>query len=296
VENTTCAGYAKPSWQKGVFGNPGDNVRDIPDVSLFGSNGIWGHYILICFSDKTGGGVPCTGAPSGWIGIGGTSASAPLMAAMQALVDQHWNIRAGNPNPTYYAIAKTEFGTTGNTSCYSINEQSGNSCVFNDVTQGDIDVNCRFNGTVFKADCYLPSGTNGAISTQKISSLKLKAGGSAYTSTPTCAITTEQNKTKYTSPTGTTIYGGGTAAKCTATMSGGVVTAVTLTNAGNGYTGTPKCSITGGGGHGAACTAVITPTTSANSYQPAFGATPGWDMATGLGSVNAYNLVFNTSW
>ena len=296
VENTTCAGYAKPSWQKGVFGNPGDAVRDIPDVSLFGSNGIWGHYIIICFSDKTGGGVPCTGNPSGWIGIGGTSASAPLMGAMQALVNQHWNIRAGNPNPTYYAIAKTEFGATGNSSCYSINEQAGNSCVFNDVTQGDIDVNCRFNGTVFKADCYLPSGTNGAISTQKISSLKLNKGGSGFTSTPTCSITVEQNKTKYTSPTGTTIYGGGTPAKCTATMSGGVVTAVTLTNAGKGYTGVPKCSITGGGGHGATCTATLTPTTAANSFQPAFGATPGWDMATGLGSVNAFNLVMNSAW
>src|SRR5205807_9109439 len=98
------------------------------------------------------------------------------------------------------------------------------------------------------------------------------------------------------SPTGTTIWGGGTAAKCTATMSGGVVTAVTLTNAGNGYTGVPKCSITGGGGKGATCSAVITQTTSANSSQLALGATPGRDMATGLGSVNAYNLVFNTSW
>jgi hypothetical protein len=71
---------------------------------------------------------------------------------------------------------------------------------------------------------------------------------------------------------------------------------VTLTNAGSGYTGVPKCTIAGGGGKGATCTATITPTVSANSYQPAFGATPGWDMATGLGSVNAFNLVFNTAW
>lgn len=296
TENTSCSGYAKPSWQKGVFGNPGDSVRDIPDVSLFGSNGIWGHYIIVCYSDKAFGGVPCTGAPSGWIGLGGTSASAPMMAAIQALVNQHWNIRAGNPNPTYYSIAKTEFGSSGNTSCYSVNAGAGNSCVFYDITQGDIDVNCRYNGTVYKADCYLPSGSNGVISTQKISSIKLNKGGSGFTSTPTCSITTEPNKSKYTSPTGTTIYSGGTAAKCTATMSGGVVTAVTLTNAGNGYTGVPKCTISGGGGKGATCTATITQTTGANSYQPAFGATPGWDMATGLGSVNAYNLVFNSSW
>ena len=295
TESTSCAGYPKPTWQK-VFGNPTDAVRDIPDVSLFGSNGIWGHFLIICYSDVANGGTPCTGAPSRWVGIGGTSASAPLMAAIQALVNQHWGIRAGNPNPTYYAIAKTEFGTKGNPSCYSINVTAGSGCVFNDITQGDIDVNCVANGTVYKADCYLPGGTNGAISTQKISSIALKKGGSGYTTTPNCTIGIPANKSKYTSPTGTTIFAGGTQAKCTATMSGGVVTAVTLTNAGSGYTGVPKCSISGGGGKGATCTATITPTTSANSYQPAFGAAPGWDMATGLGSVNAYNLVFNTAW
>ena len=296
IENTNCAGYPKPAFQKGILGNPADGVRGIPDVALFGSNGIWGHFILICYSDVANGGTACTGAPSGWVGIGGTSASAPLMAAMQALVNQHWSIRAGNPNPTYYAIAKTEFGTKGNPSCYSINETAGNSCVFNDVTQGDIDVNCQYNGTVFKADCYRPSGTNGVISTQKISSLKVKAGGSGYTTTPTCSITVPNNKSKYLSPTGTTIFAVGTQAKCTATRSGGVVTGVTLTAAGSGYTGVPKCTISGGGGKGATCTATITPTVGANSYQPAFGATPGWDMATGLGSVNAYNLVFNNAW
>lgn len=296
IENTSCAGYPKPAFQKGVFGNPADGVRDVPDVSLFGSNGIWGHFILICYSDAANGGVPCTGAPSGWVGIGGTSASAPLMAGIQALVNQHWSIRAGNPNPTYYSIAKTQFGTKGNPTCYSINETAGNSCVFNDITHGDIDVNCQFNGSVFHADCYRPSGTNGAISTQKISRLTLKKGGSGYTSTPKCAISIPNNKSKYTSPTGTTIFAGGVQAKCTATMSGGVVTGVTLTAAGSGYTGVPKCMITGGGGKGATCSAVITPTTAANSYQPAFGATPGWDMATGLGSVNAFNLVFNPAW
>jgi hypothetical protein len=41
---------------------------------------------------------------------------------------------------------------------------------------------------------------------------------------------------------------------------------------------------------------VITPTTAAAAYQPSFGATPGWDLATGLGSVNGLNLVNNTAW
>jgi hypothetical protein len=103
---------------------------------------------------------------------------------------------------------------------------------------------------------------------------------------------------KYLSPTGTTIYAGGTKATCTATINTATqtVTAVTLTGKGQGYTGVPICAVSGGGGTGAKCMAVITPTTGAAAYQPSFGATPGWDQATGLGSVNANNLVNNTAW
>lgn len=300
TENTTCSGYAKPSWQSGTFGNPADAVRDVPDVALFASNGaIWSHFITICYSDTANGGTACTGSPSAWTGIGGTSAAAPELAAMQALVDEKWGIRAGNPNPTYYKIAKAEFGTAGNSKCYSVNQtQTVSSCVFYDVTQGDIDTDCKHNGTAFSADCYLPSGTYGSLSTQKITSLSVRAGGSGYTSAPTCKIATPPNHSKYLSPTGTVLYAGGTTATCTATINATthVVSALTLANAGKGYTAVPVCTLTGGGGTGASCKAVIKPTTSANSYQPAFGATPGWDMATGLGSVNANNLVNNTDW
>jgi len=36
--------------------------------------------------------------------------------------------------------------------------------------------------------------------------------------------------------------------------------------------------------------------TSNSAYDPAFGTTPGWDFATGIGTVNAYNLVYDTAW
>jgi hypothetical protein len=36
------------------------------------------------------------------------------MAAIQTPVNQRWNIRAGNPNPTYSSAAKTKFGTKRN--------------------------------------------------------------------------------------------------------------------------------------------------------------------------------------
>ena len=298
IEDTTCQGYAKPPWQTGIFGNPADGVRDIPDVSLFAGNGVWGHYIIICYSDSANGGVPCTGDPSGWYGVGGTSAAAPAMAAIQALIDQKWNKAEGNPNPTYYAIAKSEFGSTGNSTCYSIHQTSASStCKFYDITQGDNDVTCRFNST-FHADCYRPTGTNATLGTQAISSLTLNAGGSGYTTKPTCTISLEPNKSKYSSPTGAAIYAPGVRATCTATINAttGKVTAVTLINKGRGYTGVPTCTLSGGGGTGAVCMAVITPTTGPATYQPTFGATPGWDMATGIGSVNATNLVMDKTW
>ena len=162
VVSGSCAGTAKPSWQSGFLGNPADGVRDIPDVSLFAANGVWGHYFVYCYSGSaTYGGAACTGAPSGWSGAGGTSFSAPILAAIQALVNQKTNSRTGNPNPVYYQLAATEYGAAGSTSCNSSNGVNvGVSCLFYDVTQGDMDVNCT--GT---HNCYLPSGTNGVLST-----------------------------------------------------------------------------------------------------------------------------------
>lgn len=179
IAGGTCKGYSKPTWQS-VPGNPADGVRDIPDVALFASNGIWGHYYVVCYSDpgRGRGGVPCTGAPSAWAGFGGTSVSSPIMAGIQALINQKMGAAQGNPNPTLYSLAK-----------------SGYSTYFHDATLGDMDVNC----TEGSANCYDPGN--------------LRNGGVLSTST--------------------------------------------------------------------------------SSYQPAFGTAAGWDFATGIGSVNVYNLVSN---
>jgi len=206
ITNGTCKGLPKPSWQS-VLGNPADGVRDIPDVSLFAANGIWDHYYPYCFSDLSYGGAACTGAPSNWAGAGGTSFSSPIFAGIQALVNQKWG-RQGNPNPVYYKIARSEYGSAGSSAC---NSSKGNSvasnCVFYDVTLGDIDVNCvAYANTVggkttwTKYNCYLPSGTYGVLST------------------------------------------------------------------------------------------------SNTSYKPAFATGTGWDFATGIGTVNVYNLVFSSDW
>jgi len=158
----TCAGYAKPSWQAGVVGIPNDGVRDIPDVSLFAANGVWGHYYPVCYSDPDGGGVPCTGAPDTWPGAGGTSFSSPIMAGIQALVNQANGGQQGNPNYAYYQLAAMEYGVSGSPNCNSNRGNNvGSTCIFYDVTLGDMDVPCQSAG----GNCYRPGGAYGVLST-----------------------------------------------------------------------------------------------------------------------------------
>ncbi|HEX3682498.1 MAG TPA: protease pro-enzyme activation domain-containing protein [Bryobacteraceae bacterium] len=160
VVSGTCKGWAKPSWQS-VLGNPSDSVRDLPDVSLFAANGVWGHYYVFCWSDTREGGTACTGAPSGWSGAGGTSFASPIWAGIQALIDQKKGAKQGNPNPRYYALATSEYGTGGSSTCNSSNGNGvGSTCTFYDVTLGDMDIPCT--GT---HNCYKPSGTYGVLST-----------------------------------------------------------------------------------------------------------------------------------
>ena len=168
VVGGTCAGYAKPSWQV-VYGNPSDGVRDMPDVSLMASNGFWDAYYAVCWSNPSaaaGGGYTCQGTPDTWAGFGGTSVSAPIMAGIQALVNQVTGERWGNPNTVYYPLAASEYGASGSSACNSTTvAKTGNSCVFYDITEGDNTSACIVNGTA-TYNCYLVTGnTTGVLST-----------------------------------------------------------------------------------------------------------------------------------
>jgi len=195
VVSGTCVGYPKPSWQS-VYGNPADGVRDLPDVSLFASGGPWGHYYVLCISDPDNGGVPCVGSPSTWAGGYGTSFASPIMAGIQALINQAAiaTTGVGNPNPYYYSIAAADYSSSTQLTLCNSTTGSSSTCAFNDITQGDIEVPCT---TLVSStyNCYLDGVLIGVLST------------------------------------------------------------------------------------------------SNSSYQPAYAAAPGWDFATGLGSVNALNLL-----
>ena len=141
----SCAGgYAKPSWQTGT-GVPNDGKRDIPDVSLFASNGFNGNFYVICSKNVTN--FYCDpGNPNGTIvGIGGTSASTPAFAGIMALIDQKTNSRQGNPNYTLYSLAAKQAAAGCNSS-----SNPASTCVFYDVTSGTIAMPC-FTGST--ADC-----------------------------------------------------------------------------------------------------------------------------------------------
>ncbi|MGC2658114.1 MAG: S53 family peptidase [Bryobacteraceae bacterium] len=224
-----CAGYTKPSWQAGVLGTVGDGVRDLPDVSLFAGDGIWNHYYIFCFTDAENGGSPCGTNLLDWDGAGGTSFASPLMAGIQALVNEKTGSLQGNPNYHYYQLAAAEYGSGGSSTCNSNNGSAvGSSCVFYDITMGNTSQPCLGNTNCYDSDVSTYQGV--------------------------------------------------------ANFPGIDVTSPTLPAPGAGFPGAALRGSVDPGIYGVL-------SVSSSSYQPAYPATAGWDFATGLGSVNAYNLV-----
>ncbi|MFL6304811.1 MAG: protease pro-enzyme activation domain-containing protein [Candidatus Sulfotelmatobacter sp.] len=130
----TTAGVAKPSWQSGAGLNiPQDGVRDVPDVSLTSA----GHDpYLLCLDGS------CIPDGQGFIHvyfISGTSAAAPSMAGIMALVVQSAG-RQGQANYVLYSLAASQaaqgiYPSQCNGS--SSSTLSASTCIFNDVTVGN---------------------------------------------------------------------------------------------------------------------------------------------------------------
>ena len=99
--------YKKPAWQAAP-GVPADGARDVPDVSMTAA--IHDAY-LVEFQN-------------GLWGVGGTSAAAPSLASLLALVLQNAGAPMGNVNPALYALANRQLA-------------SGGSAIFHDITSGD---------------------------------------------------------------------------------------------------------------------------------------------------------------
>jgi hypothetical protein len=152
--------WNKPAWQAGIYGAPTNPTRMQPDVSLFAANGLYGHALVFCMSDPQAGGTTCDYSNPDNVfynSAGGTSFAAPAMAGIQALINQATGQSHGVVTPAFYDIATKEYGTLASPNVGSLNACNssngaaiGSTCVFNDVTQGDIDEPC-YAGTT---DCY----------------------------------------------------------------------------------------------------------------------------------------------
>ena len=101
-----CAGlggFPKPEWQAGP-GVPKDQVRDLPDISLFAANGLNYSFYAICIDPGDCVNTdPGTGAIT-YYGVGGTSASTPAFAGIMALVNQKYGAQ-GQANYVLYPLA-----------------------------------------------------------------------------------------------------------------------------------------------------------------------------------------------
>lgn len=134
--------YSKPSWQSGA-GVPLDSHRDLPDVSLFASNGFDSSFYIVCQRDASGtNSCNLNDFEFTFQAAGGTSASAPAFAAMMALVNQKQATtqtpapRQGNANYVLYQLFKKQLNTTPALNCNS-SSTPASACTFNDVTTGN---------------------------------------------------------------------------------------------------------------------------------------------------------------
>ena len=88
----------KPSWQAGT-GVPADGFRDVPDVA-FSASSHDGY--LACLAYR-GAGFDCS--QGGGVVFSGTSAAAPGMAGIAALLNTKAGVTQGNINPLLYEVA-----------------------------------------------------------------------------------------------------------------------------------------------------------------------------------------------
>ena len=151
---------ARPSWQTGsgisatadptdynnavvpLTGTPITGAhRLVPDVSLISANGHDGTLFCagsICQTNPTTGGLVNAGI------VGGTSVATPVMASVQALINQKNGGRQGNANIYYYKLADTQY-TASATACQSVNGTVANpvvtlpaaTCNFHDIVTGN---------------------------------------------------------------------------------------------------------------------------------------------------------------
>src|SRR5712672_456639 len=209
--SSVYTGSLKPSWQAGL----GDTARDLPDVSLFSSDGQNKSFYIVCQADQDiTGDTGCnltkfTSTPPfhDFQAVGGTSAATPTFAGIIALVNQQVATsgnptpRQGNVNYVLYALAKTAANV-----CNSSTATLPNACVFNDVVKGNVSVAC-VGGSANCSNTSTAANQFGALATVKGGSTIAFNSGTGYDlATGLGSLNVANLLTKWASPglTGTT--------------------------------------------------------------------------------------------
>ena len=139
--------YSKPPWQTGITSMPNDNKRDLPDVSLFASNGNNNSFYIVCQKDFTGTNSCDLNAPFiDFAGVGGTSGSVQAFAGVMALINQSQATvsnpapRQGNANYILYKLYKQNPAKICAANPAAV---TAAGCIFYDVTTGNTSVACQ---------------------------------------------------------------------------------------------------------------------------------------------------------
>jgi hypothetical protein len=112
------------------------------------------------------------------------------MAGIQALVNQKTGSRQGNPNYRYYQLAAQDY-SSGGAACNATNgNATADSCIFHNVTEGDISVNCAGSQDCFGSTVTTQQGgrrggfsiatANGALSTSGTSDAPAYAAAAGW--------------------------------------------------------------------------------------------------------------------
>jgi hypothetical protein len=273
LATTDCSGgYAKPSWQTGT-GVLSDGKRDIPDLSLFaGDGGTSGSFFIVCEEDNFSPATACNLSPTlegtteeyFFLAEGGTSVSTQAMAGIVADLDQYHGKRYGSVllNTQLYTLANAESATNCNA---SVQTAIATSCDFRDITTGTNSQPCETGTT----NC----GTTISSQVTPIAAPEIKFRwtplGIAFLICTLCAamlLFVLPGKQRWTTALALVLF----AALFGSVSCGG--------GSGNG-------TVTGGGG-----------TTTTVGVLSGYNATTGYDRATGLGSINASNLIKASGW
>jgi Pro-kumamolisin, activation domain len=264
---STCSGgNTKPTWQT-TAGTPG-TTRDLPDVSLFAGDGFAGHFYVMCEADiqntfnipgEGQNGSACTlGATPNFTGVGGTSASVQAFAGIMALVNQKHGAAQGNASSVLYPLA-----ATANARCTSAGNPVS-SCIFYDVTIGTNSMPCTPGSVDCSTTASLPVSPVGPASRINVEAIRIFC---ALAIGLLLLLGLRRKQQRWVTAAALC----GTAVLLVVSIGCGGSGGDSSTQPGNGQ-GTPEGVLTG------------------------YNAAAGYDLTTGLGTVNAANLVNSPMW